>query len=155
MKHKKLTYNPKQDKLSHIFNRVPEKLLEGYDDLNLSSKMLLCVIYNGAGLNDTKHDREKGTCAFSNEILQRKTGLSERTVSTSLKQLEDYGIIKRKKDNSGNRHINVLINLLEEQSWETDAIKAYKEARKNKLLALMEEDPTANSLEEDEDDFDF
>ena len=117
--------------------------------------MLLCVIYNGAGLNDTKHDREKGTCAFSNEILQRKTGLSERTVSTSLKQLEDYGIIKRKKDNSGNRHINVLINLLEEQSWETDAIKAYKEARKNKLLALMEEDPTASSLEEDEDDFDF
>lgn len=155
MKSKKLTYNPKQDKLPAIFNKVPEKLLEGYDDLNLSSKMLLCVIYNGAGLNDTKHDREKGTCAFSNEILQRKTGLSERTVSTSLKQLEDYGIIKRKKDNSGNRHINVLINLLEEQSWETDAIKAYKEARKNKLLALMEEDPTASSLEEDEDDFDF
>ena len=155
MKSKKLTYKPKQDKLPAIFNKVPEKLLEGYDDLTLSSKMLLCVIYNGAGLNDTKHNREKGTCAFSNEILQRKTGLSERTVSTSLKQLEDYGIIKRKKDNSGNRHINVLINLLEEQSWETDAIKAYKEARKNKLLALMEEDPTANSLEEDEDDFDF
>ena len=155
MKNKKLTYTPKQEKLPTNFNKVPEKLLEGYDDLSLSSKMLLCVIYNGAGLNDTKHNREKGTCAFSNEILQRKTGLSERTVSTSLKQLEDYGIIKRKKDNSGNRHINVLINLLEEQSWETDAIKAYKEARKNKLLALMEEDPTANSLEEDEDDFDF
>lgn len=156
MKSKKLIYTPKQDKLSTIFNKVPEKLLEGYDDLNLSSKMLLCVIYNGAGLNDTKHDREKGTCSFSNEILQRKTGLSERTVSTSLKQLEDYGIIKRKKDGSGNRHIKVEVNLLEEQTWETEAIKIYKQTQKNKLLALMEEDPTANSLEEDdEDDFDY
>ena len=156
MKSKKLIYTPKQDKLPTIFNKVPEKLLEGYDDLKLSSKILLCVIYNGAGLNDTKHDKEKGICGFSNEILQRKTGLSERTVSTSLKQLEDYGIIKRKKDGSGNRHIKVSINLLEEQTWETEAIEKYKRAQKNKLLALMEEDPTANSLEEDdEDDFDY
>ena len=157
MKNKTLTYTPKQDKLSAIFNKVPEKLLEGYDDLSLSSKMLLCVIYNGAGLNDTKHDREKGTCSFSNEILQRKTGLSERTVSTSLNQLEEYGIIKRKKDGSGNRHIKVLVNLLEEQPWETDAIKAYKEARKKMLQALMEDDPTiaSSSADDDEDYFDF
>ena len=156
MKNKKLTYTPKQDKLSTIFNKVPEKLLEGYDDLSLSSKMLLCVIYNGAGLNDTKHNREKETCGFSNEILQRKTGLSERTVSTSLNQLEEYGIIKRKKDGSGNRHIKVLVNLLEEQPWETDAIKAYKEAQKNKLLALLEDDPTTySSADDDEDYFDF
>ena len=157
MKTKKLNYTPKQDKLPAIFNKVPEKLLEGYDDLSLSSKMLLCVIYNGAGLNDTKHDREKGTCGFSNEILQRKTGLSERTICTSLNQLEEYGIIKRKKDGSGNRHIKVLINLLEEQSWEAEAIKVYKQARKNKLLALMEEDPTIanSSADDDEDYFDF
>ena len=156
MKNKKLTYTPKQDKLSTIFNKVPEKLLEGYDDLSLSSKMLLCVIYNGAGLNDTKHDREKGTCSFSNEILQRKTGLSERTVSTSLNQLEEYGIIKRKKDGSGNRHIKVLVNLLKEQPWETEAVEAYKQARKKQLQDLMEEDPSAYSMEEDDEDaFDY
>lgn len=152
-----MKYTPKQEKLSTIFNKVPEKLLEGYDDLSLSSKMLLCVIYNGAGLNDTKHDREKGTCSFSNEILQRKTGLSERTVSTSLHQLEDYGIIKRKRDASGTRRIKVLVNLLDEQPWETEAVKAYKEARKKMLLALMEDDPSTCSLEENdsEDDFDY
>lgn len=156
MKTKKLNYTPKQDKLSAIFNKVPEKLLEGYDDLSLSSKMLLCVIYNGAGLNDTKHDREKGTCGFSNEILQRKTGLSERTICTSLNQLEEYGIIKRKKDGSGNRHIKVLINLLEEQPWETEAVEAYKQARKKQLLTLMEDDPSACSMEEDDEDaFDY
>ena len=152
-----MKYTPKQEKLSTIFNKVPEKLLEGYDDLSLSSKMLLCVIYNGAGLNDTKHDREKGTCSFSNEILQRKTGLSERTVSTSLHQLEDYGIIKRKRDASGTRRIKVLVNLLDEQPWETEAVKAYKEARKKMLLALMEDDPSTCSFEENdgEDDFDY
>ena len=152
-----MKYTPKQEKLSTIFNKVPEKLLEGYDDLSLSSKMLLCVIYNGAGLNDTKHDREKGTCSFSNEILQRKTGLSERTVSTSLHQLEDYGIIKRKRDASGTRRIKVLVNLLDEQPWETETVKAYKEARKKMLLALMEDDPSTCSLEENdgEDDFDY
>ncbi|MBR5471857.1 MAG: helix-turn-helix domain-containing protein [Oscillibacter sp.] len=157
MKTKKLKYIPKQDKLSHIFNKVPEKLLEGYDDLSLSSKMLLCVIYNGAALNDTKHDRETGTCGFSNEILQRKTGLSERTVSTSLKQLEEYGIIKRKKDASGNRRIKVLVNLLDEQPWETEAVEAYKQARKKQLQDLMEESPSTCSLEEndDEDAFDY
>jgi len=156
LKSKKLIYTPKQDKLSAIFNKVPEKLLEGYDDLSLSSKMLLCVIYNGAGLNDTKHDREKGTCSFSNEILQRNTGLSERTVSTSLNQLEEYGIIKRKKDGSGNRHIKVLINLLEEQPWETEAVEAYKQARKKMLQALLEDDPSACSMEEDDEDtFDY
>jgi len=91
------------------------------------------------------------------QILQRKTGLSERTICTSLNQLEEYGIIKRKKDGSGNRHIKVLINLLEEQSWEAEAIKVYKQARKNKLLALMEEDPTIanSSADDDEDYFDF
>ena len=155
MKNKKLTYTPKQDKLPVIFNKVPEKLLEGYDDLSLSSKMLLCVIYNGAGLNDTKHSREKETCGFSNEILQRKTGLSERTVSTSLNQLEEYGIIKRKKDGSGNRHIKVLVNLLEEQPWEIDAIKAFKDARKKQLQALLEDDPTTYSMEEDDEEFPF
>ena len=157
MKAKKLKFIPKQDKLSTIFNKVPEKLLEGYDDLSLSSKILLCVIYNGAGLNDTKHNREKEICGFSNEILQRKTGLSERTVSTSLHQLEEYGIIKRKKDSSGNRHIKVLVNLLEDQPWETEAVEAYKQARKNKLQALMEDDPTiaSSSADDDEDYFDF
>ena len=146
-----MKYTPKQEKLSTIFNKVPEKLLEGYDDLSLSSKMLLCV-----GLNDTKHDREKGTCSFSNEILQRKTGLSERTVSTSLHQLEDYGIIKRKRDASGTRRIKVLVNLLEEQPWEIDAIKAFKDARKKKLQALLEDDPTTYSMEkDDDDDFDY
>jgi len=156
LKTKKLNYTPKQDKLPAIFNKVPEKLLEGYDDLSLSSKMLLCVIYNGAGLNDTKHDREKGTCGFSNEILQRKTGLSERTICTSLNQLEEYGIIKRKKDGSGNRHIKVLINLLEEQPWETEAVEAYKQARKKMLQALLEDDPSACSMEEDDEDtFDY
>ena len=151
-----MKYTPKQDKLSAIFNKVPEKLLEGYDDLSLSSKILLCVIYNGAGLNDKKHNREKGTCAFSNELLQRKTGLSERTVSTSLNQLEQYGLIKRKKDASGNRRIKVLVNLLEEQPWETEAVEAYKQARKNKLLALMEDDPSTCSMEEDDEDaFDY
>ena len=149
-----MKYTPKQEKLSTIFNKVPEKLLEGYDDLSLSSKMLLCVIYNGAGLNYTKHDREKGTCSFSNEILQRKTGLSERTVSTSLHQLEDYGIIKRKRDASGTRRIKVLVNLLEEQPWEIDAIKAFKDARKKKLQALLEDDPTTYSMEKDDDDDD-
>ena len=149
-----MKYTPKQEKLSTIFNKVQEKLLEGYDDLSLSSKMLLCVIYNGAGLNDTKHDREKGTCSFSNEILQRKTGLSERTVSTSLHQLEDYGIIKRKRDASGTRRIKVLVNLLEEQPWEIDAIKAFKDARKKKLQALLEDDPTTYSMEKDDDDDD-
>ena len=155
MKNKKLTYTPKQEKLPTNFNKVPEKLLEGYDDLSLSSKVLLCVIYNGARLNDKKHDTESGTCAFSNEILQRKTGLSERTVSTSLNQLEEYGIIKRKKDGSGNRHIKVLVNLLDEQPWETEAVEAYKQARKKQLQALLEDDPTTYSMEEYDEEFPF
>ena len=87
-------------------------------------------------------------------LLQRKTGLSERTVSTSLHQLEDYGIIKRKRDASGTRRIKVLVNLLEEQPWEIDAIKAFKDARKKNLQALLEDDPTTYSMEKDDDDDD-
>ena len=79
------------------------------------------------------------------------------TVSTSLHQLEEYGLIKRKKDASGNRRIKVLVNLLDEQPWETEAVKAYKEARKKMRLALMEDDPSTCSLEKNdgEDDFDY
>lgn len=149
----KLVFTPKQESLSKIFNKVPEKLLEGYDDLTLSSKILLCVIYNGAGLNDTKHDREKGVCGFSNQVLQRKTGLSERTISTSLKQLEDYGIIKRKTTSEGIRHIKVLIDLTQNQPWETEAIEKFKETRKQRLLALFENDHSSECEDEDDDLF--
>ena len=146
MKTKELEFTPKQVSLSKVFNKVPEKLLEGYDDLTLSSKILLCVINNGAGINKSKDDKGPWFCSFSNQVLQRKTGLSERTISASLKQLESYGIILRKTTKDGKRYIRVLIDITKDQPWEIAAVEKYRDTHKYLVKSLFEDD---------EDDFPF
>ena len=78
------------------FEQIPFSLAN-YPDLSVNAVVLYAVLANSSGLNNPKKDYNTGRSRISNEELMYRTHIkSQSTLNRTIKELEEYGIIKRK-----------------------------------------------------------
>ena len=126
------------------FEQIPFSLTN-YPDLSVNAIVLYAVLANSSGLNNPKKDYNTGRTRISNEELMRRTHIkSQSTLNRTIKELEEYGIIKR-KNSSVDRRFEILKNFNEVQQEELEYFK--------KLGSVSADDMKNES--KGEDDFDW
>ena len=104
------------------FEQIPFSLTN-YPDLSVNAIVLYAVLANSSGLNNPKKDYNTGRTRISNEELMRRTHIkSQSTLNRTIKELEEYGIIKR-KNSSVDRRFEILKNFNEVQQEELEYFK--------------------------------
>ena len=128
------------------FEQIPFSLAN-YPDLSVNAIVLYAVLANSSGLNNPKKDYNTGRTRISNEELMRRTHIkSQSTLNRTIKELEEYGIIKR-KNSSVDRRFEILKNFNEVQKEELEYFK--------KDGYISADDMKNNSKGDNEDDFDW
>ena len=101
------------------FEQIPLSLAN-YPDLSTNAVVLYAVLANSAGLNNPKKDYNKGRTRISNDELMCRTHIrSQTTLNRTIKELESYGIIKR-KNSASDRRFEILKNFNDVQQEEID-----------------------------------
>lgn len=104
------------------FEQIPFSLAN-YPDLSVNAIVLYAVLANSAGLNNPKKDYNTGRTRISNEELMIRTHIkSQSTLNRTIKELEEYEIIKRKNP-SVDRRFEILKNFNEVQQEELEYFK--------------------------------
>ena len=104
------------------FEQIPFSLAN-YPDLSVNAVVLYAVLANSSGLNNPKKDYNTGRSRISNEELMYRTHIkSQSTLNRTIKELEEYGIIKR-KNSSVDRRFEILKNFNEVQKEELEYFK--------------------------------
>ena len=104
------------------FEQIPFSLAT-YPDLSVNAIVLYAVLANSAGLNNPKKDYNTGRTRISNEELMIRTHIkSQSTLNRTIKELEEYEIIKR-KNSSVDRRFEILKNFNEVQQEELEYFK--------------------------------
>ena len=128
------------------FEQIPFSLAN-YPDLSVNAVVLYAVLANSSGLNNPKKDYNTGRSRISNEELMYRTHIkSQSTLNRTIKELEEYGIIKR-KNSSVDRRFEILKNFNEVQQEELEYFK--------KDGYISADDVKNNSKGDNEDDFDW
>ena len=104
------------------FEQIPFSLAN-YPDLSVNAVVLYAVLANSSGLNNPKKDYNTGRSRISNEEIMYRTHIkSQSTLNRTIKELEEYGIIKR-KNSSVDRRFEILKNFNEVQQEELEYFK--------------------------------
>ena len=128
------------------FEQIPFSLTN-YPDLSVNAIVLYAVLANSSGLNNPKKDYNTGRTRISNEELMCRTHIkSQSTLNRTIKEIEEYGIIKR-KNSSVDRRFEILKNFNEVQQEELEYFK--------KDGYISADDMKNNSKGDSEDDFDW
>lgn len=115
-----VNHDTKSERRSYSgFEQIPFSLAN-YPDLSTNAVVLYAVLANSAGLNNPKRDYNKGRTRISNEELMCRTHIkSQSTLNRTIKELEGYGIIRRKNSDS-DRRFEILKNFNDVQQEEVD-----------------------------------
>ena len=122
-KHNWINHDTKGKRRSMVgFEQIPFSLAN-YPDLSVNAVVLYAVLANSSGLNNPKKDYNTGRSRISNEELMYRTHIkSQSTLNRTIKELEEYGIIKR-KNSSVDRRFEILKNFNEVQQEELEYFK--------------------------------
>ena len=142
-----INHDTKGKRMSMVgFEQIPFSLAN-YPDLSVNAVVLYAVLANSSGLNNPKKDYNPGRSRISNEELMYRTHIkSQSTLNRTIKELEEYGIIKR-KNSSVDRRFEILKNFNEVQQEELEYFK--------KDAYISADDMKNNSKGDKEDDFDW
>ena len=104
---KELDYYKSNETLSHKYYQIPQELFESSlykDNLNSDSKILYAFLLDRLSLSNRNHwvdSNNRIFLIFTRQEVQRKLGLSEKTVTKAFKQLSDVKLIEEKRQGLG------------------------------------------------------
>lgn len=118
-----------KDYFVKIYDNLNEEI-NGYR-LKQSDKLLFGFIYHGCYLNKCSGSWNGAECNWGNQTLANNSGLTERQVRKSIKNLEKAGLIIKKKRKNGK-----ILEVVGEPYADDTFIKMYTQVSRNKDFTI-------------------